>query len=95
MGRLVRKNRHMGPMHAVLTRYGIGIEDKFGRGIWILESDLPQIEAAMRKDPTFCVVGGNYGWPKELCVNGTNIHNQVLFRDFKKLFTEVAGSERL
>lgn len=89
MGRLVRTGHHMGPMYAVLKRYGIGVEDKFNRGLWIQESDLPKIKAGMALDPTRGECQGL------VYVNGTNMHNQVIFRDFEKLFTEPAGSDRL
>ena len=78
---MVSFKRHQGPMHAVLSRAKIGKADKYGRGIWIGENDLPSIRAYFEKH--------GEPWGKEnWWVDGTNIHNQVLYTDFTQLFAE-------
>ena len=80
--KLVRKNRHMGPMYAVLSRYGIGSDDQYGRGLWISAADLAAIGECMATDSSK-VTG-----PDWIAVRGTNIHNHVMFSDFSELFSE-------
>lgn len=80
--RLVRNGRHMRPMLAVLTRNDIGVVDKYNRGRWISDADLPRIKSAMLTDPTRVVD------PRDVFVAGTNQHNHVGFADFTRLFEE-------
>lgn len=68
------------PLSAVLSRYGIGSRDKYGRGIWVSVRDLPAIEAAMNVDPSKIVVQGT------VFVPGSSMHNHVRMKDFKELF---------
>lgn len=77
---LVHRYRHQGPMWGALDRYGIGHPDENGRGIWITEEDLPEINLRMKGDPTRIEAGGR------LFVQGTNKHNHVEAGDFKRLF---------
>ena len=86
---LVRKGQHMGPMYAVLKRYGIGKPDKYDRGLWISSTDLVDILSGMESDPVS--YSGIHNGKKWIAVNGTNQHNQVLFSDFAKLFSEAAS----
>ena len=81
---LVRNGRHMRPLLAVLLRYGIGLHDKYDRGLWISETDLPRIKEHMASDPT----GHDVMWNGKAFrfVRGTNIHNDVQFSDFNELF---------
>ena len=81
---LVRKRRHQGPMHAVLTRYGIGKADQYDRGRWISEADLPLIEVKMETDKT--AIRGVWNGHPYLFVQGTNKHNSVGMEDFRELF---------
>ena len=74
---LIRNGKQERPMLSVLIRYGIGSIDKYGRGRWINPMDLSKIEDNMLADPT-CTVGSANMW-----VQGTCIHNQVSFMDFK------------
>lgn len=79
MKKLVSIRHHQGPMYAVLKRAGIGSADKYGRGIWITDADIPSIRAY------FSARGNVYG-TEEWWLNGTNQHNQVFYTDFVKLF---------
>ena len=81
---LIRKGHHMGPMHSVLKRYGIGTVDKYDRGLWISEKDLEKIKQKMLEDESLIERlwnGVNY-----IFVKGTCIHNHVGFHDFEELF---------
>jgi len=91
---LVRNGRHMRPMLDVLTRYGIGSIDQYGRGRWISEKDIPSILDHMRSDPTAIWFCGQCRCeadkPGAYCyVDGTNRHNQVSIGDFSQLFGKV------
>ena len=77
---LVKNGHHQRPMVAVLSRYGLGERDQYGRGIWISESDLYYIKEEMKMDNTRIEQGD------EICVQGTNMHNYVFYADFEKLF---------
>ena len=70
------------PLSAVLSRYGIGSRDKYGRGVWLSARDLPAIEEAMGNDPSKIVVQGTTFVP------GSSMHNHVRMKDFKELFAE-------
>ena len=83
---LVRNGQHMRPMLAVCHRYGVGADDKYGRGVWITISDLQTIADKMETDPT--AIRGKWNGVPYLMVNGTNIHNQVMMCDFEELFTD-------
>lgn len=87
MDKLIRNGSHQRPMLAVLERYGIGCPDKYGRGRWIAEKDLPAIAAGMKKDPTRGSVT-QCGMTLEF-VQGSNRHNSVTLADFAELFGEV------
>ena len=80
---LVRNGRHMSPMLAVLERYGIGKEDKYGRGRWIEFDDLDLIAAGMQKDPSRIDTGA------DLYVKGTCQHNHVRLQDFRDLLAYI------
>lgn len=77
---LIRNGQHQRPLLAVVKRYGIGSPDKYDRGIWISQNDIPAIEAGMQSDPSAFLFGGR------LLVKGTNIHNHVELADFVSLF---------
>lgn len=85
---LVRKGQHMGPMYAVLSRYGIGKPDKYDRGLWISVSDIPAIKSGMLHDRT--LITDFWGHPCTI-VQGTCRHNHVGIDDFEDLFAEVAS----
>ena len=77
---LVRNGNHMRPMLAVLERYGIGAEDKYGRGRWITPGDLKLIAEKMQTDPSKIDTG------TDLYVKGTCQHNHVRLQDYRELF---------
>lgn len=81
---LVRNGRHQRPLIAVLTRYGIGQQDGYDRGLWITEAYLPRIEAGMASDKSRHDVQWN--GRTFMFVNGTNMHNDVSMDDFNELF---------
>lgn len=83
---LVRNGRHQSPMHAVLKRNGIGSADRHGRGIWITESDLPQIFDAIWNDPSSIKEPNG----SNCCCDGTNKFNTAYYSDFADLFHATA-----
>lgn len=78
----IHNGKHMRPMHAILTRYGIGKTNPYTGAIIISEADLPAIRAAMLSDKT-CIIGDAQGTP---LVDGSNSHNSVWYTDFESLF---------
>lgn len=76
---MVSIRRHQGPMYAVLKRAGIGIVDKYGRGIWIKETDLSKIREYFESHGYSYTV--NDWW-----TFGTNQHNTVFYHNFVELF---------
>lgn len=79
---LVRYGRHQLHMAKVLDRYGIGKKDKYDRGIWISEADLPAIKAGMQAQRNKIEGCG------DIAVPGTNIHNWVYYHQYVDLFKE-------
>lgn len=73
---LIHGYKHERPMLAVLIRYNIGSIDKYDRGRWITEKDLPKIREAMSRDSSY------RDWYGDPMVDGTCIHNQVTFSEF-------------
>lgn len=80
---LIRFNKHMGPMYAVLERYNIGTPDHYHRGLWITDNDIPVILDRMKQDKTGFMFHG------QILVNGTCRHNQVGISDFENVLKEV------
>ena len=73
---LIHAYKHERPLFAVLIRYNIGSIDKYDRGRWITEKDLPKIREAMSRDSSY------RDWYGDPMVDGTCIHNQVTFSEF-------------
>ena len=78
---MISRHRHQGPICGMLERYGIGQPDRYGRGIWLSEADLPKIIARMKSDPTRIEAGGR------LFVKGSEKgNNHVEMYEIQRLF---------
>ena len=80
--KLIKSGHGNNPVLAVLRRYGIGSEDRHGRGLWVDPASVPAIEAAMTEGPH--AIRREFKGKACVFVPGTNQHNYVGMKDIKE-----------
>lgn len=74
------RNKNHRDFIKVLDRYQLGIRDGYNRGIWLYESDMAALKAAMLSDPHHYMVDGTTA---SLCVEGGKPSRHVFYMDFE------------